>query len=130
MPRSSKYVEAAREVLTELGGGPVPSRTLIDAIVEKGLLEPRKYLYHNVLRKVRESDEFDTSQRGFVALAGGGTKTPAAEMSDEPAAATEVPVAGVPSPSPQIPVDDGEAALDEETQGFPRAATLDSFNRE
>jgi len=122
MPRSSKYVEAAREVLTELGGGPVPSRTLIDAIVEKGLLEPRKYLYHNVLRKVRESDEFDTSQRGFVALAGDGARAPAA--------ATEVPVADVPSPSPQIPVDDEQGASKEETPGFPRAATVDSFNQE
>lgn len=69
MARESKYVTAAAQVLDELGGGPVPSKTLIDAIVEKGLLEDRKYLYHNVLRKVRESDLFDTSKRGFVSLA-------------------------------------------------------------
>jgi hypothetical protein len=69
MARNSKYIDAVLTVLTELGGGPIPSKTLIDAIVEKGLLEPRTYLYHNVLRKVRESDLFDTSQRGFVSLA-------------------------------------------------------------
>ena len=68
MARNSKYVDAAFQVLEELGGGPVPSKTLIDAIVEKGLLEDRKYLYHNVLRKVRESGLFDTSKRGFVSL--------------------------------------------------------------
>lgn len=67
--RNSKYVEAAVAVLTELGGGPVPSKTLIDAIVDKGLLPNREYLYHNVLRKVRESNLFDTSKRGFVSLA-------------------------------------------------------------
>ncbi len=69
MPKNSKYVEAAFQVLDELGGGPISSRVLIAAIVEKGLLEDRKYLYHNVLRKVRESDLFDTSKRGFVSLA-------------------------------------------------------------
>ena len=70
MARQSKYVEVAVQVLTELGGGPIPSRTLIDAIVDKGLLPQREYLYHNVLRKVRESDLFDTSKRGYVSLAG------------------------------------------------------------
>ena len=68
MPKNSKYVDAAFQVLDELGGGPVSSNTLIRKIVEKGLLEDRKYLYHNVLRKVRESDLFDTSKRGFVSL--------------------------------------------------------------
>lgn len=67
--RNSKYVEAAVSVLEELGGGPVPSQTLIKAIVEKGLLADRKYLYHNVLRRVRESELFDTSMRGWVSLA-------------------------------------------------------------
>lgn len=86
MPRNSKYVDAAQQVLEELGGGPVPSKTLIDAIVEKGLLPDRQYLYHNVLRKVRESDLFDTSKRGFVSLA--------APMGDENAedVAEELPV--------------------------------------
>lgn len=72
--RNSKYIEAAVAVLTELGGGPVPSKTLIDAIVDKGLLPPREYLYHNVLRKVRESELFDTSKRGYVSLAGAEAK--------------------------------------------------------
>ena len=68
MSRSSKYVDAALQVLDELGGGPIPSKTLVAAIIEKGLLEDRKYLYNNILNKVRESDLFDTTKRGFVSL--------------------------------------------------------------
>jgi len=69
MVKNSKYVEVAFQVLDELGGGPVPSKTLVDVIIEKGLLEDRKWLYHNVLQKVRGSELFDTSKRGFVSLA-------------------------------------------------------------
>ena len=69
MSRSSKYVDAALQTLDELGGGPIPSKTLVAAIIEKGLLEDRKYIYNNILTKVRESDLFDTSKRGFVSLA-------------------------------------------------------------
>jgi hypothetical protein len=68
MSRNSKYIDAAVEVLQELGGGPVASKVLIDAIVDKGLLPNRKYLYHNVLKRVRESNLFDTSKRGYVSL--------------------------------------------------------------
>lgn len=63
------YEAAAREVLEELGGGPIPSKTLVAVAKEKGLIEDGAWVYHNMLRKVRESDEFDTSQRGHVALA-------------------------------------------------------------
>lgn len=69
MARNSKYIDAALAVLQELGGGPIESKILIQAIVDKGLLPNRKYLYHNVLRKIRESNLFDTSTRGAVSLA-------------------------------------------------------------
>jgi len=91
MSRQSKYVEVAVQVLTELGGGPIPSKTLIDVIVDKGLLPAREYLYHNVLRKVRESDLFDTSKRGYVSLA-----APAApEAEEQPQVEANVAVGGV-----------------------------------
>lgn len=91
MAKQSKYVEVAAQVLTELGGGPISSDTLIKAIVDKGLLPPRKYLYHNVLRKVRESELFDTSKRGYVSLT-----APAAEAAaeEEPQAEANVAVGG------------------------------------
>jgi hypothetical protein len=62
------YVEAARAVLTELGGGPISSRVLVDAAQERELIGNGKWVYHNFLRKVRESGEFDTSVRGQVSL--------------------------------------------------------------
>lgn len=66
----SKYVDAALQVLKGIsGGGSISSRELINSIVVMGILEERKYLYHNVLNKIRNSDLFDTSQRGFVSLA-------------------------------------------------------------
>lgn len=63
------YTEAAKQVLQELGGGPIRSGDLIAAILERGLVPNTKYLYNHVLRAVRESAEFDTSTRGYVALA-------------------------------------------------------------
>jgi len=69
MSRNSKYVDVAFQVLEELGGGPISSKALVKIIVEKGLLEDRKYLYHNVLRKIRQSELFDTSERGVVKVA-------------------------------------------------------------
>lgn len=83
----SKYVEAAQAALKELGGGPIPSSVLIDAIVESKLLPPREYLYHNVLRRVRQSELFDTSVRGQVALA-----AVPAEQVEPPAEQAEAPV--------------------------------------
>lgn len=64
----SNYIEAARQVLTELGGGPMASRDLVAAAQERGLVGEGKWVYHNFLRKIRESDEFDTSVRGQVSL--------------------------------------------------------------
>ena len=65
----SNYISAAREVLEELGGGPMASKDLVAAAQERGLVGEGKWVYHNFLRKIRESSEFDTSQRGKVALA-------------------------------------------------------------
>lgn len=82
---TSKYAQAALTVLQEIGGGPISSKTLIAMIVEKGLLEDRPYLYHNVLRKVRESELFDTSKRGYVSLAAPAEMVPmVAEAPEEP----------------------------------------------
>ena len=66
---SSKYVQAATTVLEEVGGGPIRSKELVAKIVEKGLLEDRPHLYHNILHRVREDEAFDTSKRGYVSLA-------------------------------------------------------------
>ncbi len=62
------YVEAAKAVLTELGGGPLSSRALVDAAQERGLIGDGTWVYHNFLRKVRESNEFNTSVRGKISL--------------------------------------------------------------
>ncbi|MBD3260763.1 MAG: hypothetical protein GF334_03665 [Candidatus Altiarchaeales archaeon] len=63
-------------------------------------------MYHNFLRKIRESDDFDTSVRGQVSLAG---STPAA-----PAAAPEAEVSRPAAPE-ALPVD--EPAASEEPEG-------------
>jgi hypothetical protein len=81
----SNYIEAARQVLGELGGGPVASRDLVAAAQERGLVGNGKWVYHNFLRKIRETDEFDTSKRGYVALA-----TAAAPAAEAPMAEAEV----------------------------------------
>ena len=67
----SDYVEAAREVLDELGGGPISSRDLVAAAQERGLVGNGTWVYHNFLRKIREDEKFDTSKRGYVALSNG-----------------------------------------------------------
>ena len=83
------YVEAAKAVLTELGGGPISSRSLVDAAQERGLIGDGKWVYHNFLRKLRESNEFNTSMRGQISL------TEAAA----PVAEVPVPEAALPSES-------------------------------
>ncbi len=103
----SNYVEAARSVLAELGGGPITSRSLVDAARERGLIGDGQWTYHNFLRKVRESSEFDTSVRGHVSLAD-------ALVNEAPAPA-EMPVAEVPAPK-------AEASLSDDTLG----ATVDT----
>jgi len=89
----SKYITAAVTALAEMGGGPVSSHELFQAIVDKGLLPDRKYLYNNVLQRIRSTPEiFDTSVRGKISLL-----APAA-----------MPVAEVPAPA--IPAAPEEAA--------------------
>lgn len=83
---SSNYAEAARSVLTELGGGPISSRSLVDAAQERGLIGDGKWVYHNFLKVVRESNEFDTSQRGQISL------VMAAPQTEVPNPCAEVPV--------------------------------------
>lgn len=87
----SNYIEAARAVLSELGGGPISSRDLVSAAQERGLVGDGKWVYHNFLRKVRESREFNTSERGFVSLA--GTEN----------LGTPAPVQRVPAPEAEVP---------------------------
>ena len=86
------YIEAARTVLTELGGGPISSRSLVDAAQERGLIGGGKWVYHNFLRKVRESNEFNTSVRGQISLA-----------MDVPQPEVAAPVAEVPAPEVAFP---------------------------
>ncbi len=63
----SNYIEAARQVLGELGGT-LSSRDLVAAAQERGLIGNGTWVYHNFLRKVRDSDEFDTTRRGYVTM--------------------------------------------------------------
>ncbi len=65
---NSDYIEAARAVLGELGNGPIASQVLVTAAQERELVGTGKWVYHNFLAKVRASDEFDTSKRGYVTL--------------------------------------------------------------
>ena len=88
----ANYTEAARTVLTELGGGPISSQSLVDAARERGLIGEGKWVYHNFLRKVRESNEFDTSVRGQVSL-----------TMDAPQTEAAAPVAKVPAPEVAFP---------------------------
>ena len=90
----SNYIEAARQVLGELGGT-LSSRDLVAAAQERGLIGNGTWVYHNFLRKVRDTDEFDTSRRGYVSLADMGApavaEEPVAEVAP-PAPFTEAPV--------------------------------------
>ncbi len=65
----ANYVKVALEILQELGGGPISTKTLVAAAQERGLVGDGKWVYHNLSRKVRESNLFDTSVRGQVSLA-------------------------------------------------------------
>jgi hypothetical protein len=87
----SKYTEAAHQVLGELGGGPIASRILVDAAKERGLIGDGNWVYHNFLRKIRESDEFDTSKRGYVSLVKQGAEDPTdpEPIAEAPAAEAE-----------------------------------------
>jgi len=88
----SDYVEAARSVLTELGGGPMTSRSLVAAARERGLLPEGNWVYHNFLRKIRESNEFNTSVRGQVSFA---------NPLEVDAPVVEVPGVEMPVPAPE-----------------------------
>jgi hypothetical protein len=66
----SNYIEAARQVLGELGGT-LSSRDLVSAAQERGLVGNGNWVYHNFLRKVRDSAEFDTTRRGYVTMLDG-----------------------------------------------------------
>ncbi len=95
------YVEAGRTVLMELGGGPISSQSLVTAAQERGLIGDGKWVYHNFLRKLRESGEFDTSVRGQISLIGhmGAAEVPA-------------PVAEVPAPEAVLPGENLGATVD------------------
>jgi len=69
----SNYIEAARQVLGELGGT-LSSRDLVAAAQERGLIGNGTWVYHNFLRKVRDSAEFDTTRRGYVTMVGDDIK--------------------------------------------------------
>lgn len=83
----SNYIEAGITVLTELGGGPISSKDLVKATQERGLIGTTQYVYHNFLRKLRDSNLFDTSIRGQVSL------VPEGEVVETVAEAVAVPAA-------------------------------------
>lgn len=98
----SNYTEAGRTVLMELGGGPISSQSLVAAAQERGLIGEGKWVYHNFLRKLRESGEFNTSVRGQVSMA-------------EPIGAdltVAAPVAEVPAPEAVLPGENLGAKVD------------------
>jgi hypothetical protein len=66
--KQNNYIEAGLAVLQELGGGPISTKTLVTAAVEKGLVEDGDWMYHHFTRKIRSSSLFDTSVRGQVKL--------------------------------------------------------------
>ena len=82
----SNYIEAARQVLGELGGT-LSSRDLVAAAQERGLIGNGTWVYHNFLRKIRDSAEFDTTRRGYVTMVDGA---PVAEEAPEVVPMAEV----------------------------------------
>ena len=65
----NNYIEAGLSVLQELGGGPISTKVLVTAAVEKGFIEDGDWVYHHFTRKIRSSNLFDTSVRWQVKLA-------------------------------------------------------------
>ena len=64
----ANYIEVGTAILQELGGGPVPTKTVVAVAQEKGLVPEGKWTYHNFSRKLRASPLFDTSVRGRISL--------------------------------------------------------------
>ncbi|KKL94336.1 hypothetical protein LCGC14_1865690 [marine sediment metagenome] len=89
----SNYIEAALSILTELGGGPLSSKDLVKIAQERGLVGTTTYVYHNFLRKVRDSNLFDTSVRGQISLIPVG----AHDVVGETAEPMSAPLAGAPA---------------------------------
>ena len=116
----SNYIEAALQILTELGGGPLSSKDLVKIAQERGLVGTTTYVYHNMLRKIRESSLFDTTVRGQIGLRP-GAKTP--DAIDEAAAPGSAPMLGTPAAvvseilSPNMPGTENalDSVEDEET---------------
>ena len=89
----ANYIEVGTALLQELGGGPVPTKTLVAAAQEKDLIPDGKWAYHNFSRKLRESPLFDTSVRGQISFLGGGVAQDVAQEAvvDVPERAAKVP---------------------------------------
>jgi hypothetical protein len=66
--KNSKYVDAALAVFQELGVKEMSTRDLVRAAQERKLVDEAKWTYHNMSRKVRDSELFDTADRGMVRL--------------------------------------------------------------
>lgn len=99
---NSKYVDAALAVFQELGIKSMSTRDLVRAAQERGLVDNAKWTYHNMSRKVRESELFDTSGRGQIRLVE-GTET-IIEASNPATAGAVVPGTGpiLASPGPTL----------------------------
>jgi len=101
----ANYIDAALEILQELGGGPISTKTLVAAAQERGLVGDGTWVYHNFSRKVRESNLFDTSVRGQITLI----------QNAEPVAEVEMPAA----PVEEAPMPEPEVEPQPEPQTFP-----------
>lgn len=97
------YAEVAREVLDELGGGPITSGDLVRAAQERGLIGTDMWVYHSFLRKVRGAPEFDTSQHGRISLVKQGAPE------DSECLSTVAAVAEVPQTVPEEEAESPEA---------------------
>lgn len=87
------YVEAALTVLQELGGGPISTKTLVAAAHEHELIGDGKWVYHNFVRSVRNSNLFDTSVRGQISLVANPVPAePVAPIEEAPETVVETPI--------------------------------------
>lgn len=69
MSKNNVYVEAVRTVLNNHGGGPCRSGAVAKEVIEQGLVPAGEYAYHYTLKAAKSSPEFNTTKRGWIALA-------------------------------------------------------------
>jgi len=82
MSKNQVYVDAVRTILTQNGGGPMRGGEVFTQAKAQGLLPDVKFAYNYTLKAAKTSPEFDTSKRGWIALANTGIQTQAGETEE------------------------------------------------